>query len=144
MQGLPVGAVALDRRGTVAAGASTGGVDVMLPGRVGDTPLIGCGIYADNLAGAVSMTGMGESIIRVAVAKELIDLLAAGHSPIAAARRTFGKLKTRINGAAGALILAPDGRFAIGHITPYMAAGYCTGEGQVVVRGRFERRTGGW
>ncbi|MFO0732214.1 MAG: isoaspartyl peptidase/L-asparaginase [Nitrospiraceae bacterium] len=55
-----VGAVALDRRGTLAAGASTGGVDVMLPGRVGDTPLIGCGVGADNLAGAVSMTGPAE------------------------------------------------------------------------------------
>ncbi|MBA2486260.1 MAG: isoaspartyl peptidase/L-asparaginase, partial [Nitrospira sp.] len=53
-----VGAVALDLGGTVAAGASTGGVNVMLPGRVGDTPLIGCGVYADNEAGAVSMTGL--------------------------------------------------------------------------------------
>lgn len=56
-----VGAVALDLSGTVAAGASTGGVDVMLPGRVGDTPLIGCGVYADNEAGAVSMTGLGKA-----------------------------------------------------------------------------------
>lgn len=56
-----VGAVALDRAGTVAAGASTGGIDIMLPGRVGDTPLIGCGVYADNRAGAVSMTGWGRA-----------------------------------------------------------------------------------
>src|SRR2546422_1413381 len=62
-----VGAVALDRRGTLAAGTSTGGIAFMLPGRVGDSPLIGCGIYADNEAGAVSMTGLGESIIRIAV-----------------------------------------------------------------------------
>ncbi len=54
-----VGAVALDRSGTVAAGASTGGIDSMLPGRVGDSPLIGCGVYADNQSGAVSMTGIG-------------------------------------------------------------------------------------
>jgi beta-aspartyl-peptidase (threonine type) len=136
-----VGAVALDRRGTVAAGASTGGVDVMLPGRVGDTPLIGCGVYADNHGGAVSMTGLGESIIRIAVAKELTDLLAAGVSPTAAAHRTLGKLKSRINGSAGALILAPDGRFAILHITPHMAAGYCDAAGRVVVRDRFALRT---
>jgi beta-aspartyl-peptidase (threonine type) len=132
-----VGAVALDRRGTVAAGASTGGVDVMLPGRVGDTPLIGCGVYADNQGGAVSMTGLGESIIRIAVAKELTDLLAAGVGPTAAAHRTLGKLKSRIKGSAGALILAPDGRFAIRHITPRMAAGYCDAAGRVVVRDRF-------
>ena len=54
-----VGAVALDRCGAVAAGASTGGIESMLPGRVGDTPLIGCGVYADNQSGAVSMTGIG-------------------------------------------------------------------------------------
>ena len=136
-----VGAVALDRRGTLAAGASTGGVDVMLPGRVGDTPLIGCGVYADNLAGAVSMTGLGESIIRIAVAKELTDRLAQGLSPSAAARKTLGKLTGRIHGAAGALILAPDGRFAIRHSTPHMAAGYCGTDGRPVVQGRFASRS---
>ncbi|MBX3236799.1 MAG: isoaspartyl peptidase/L-asparaginase [Nitrospiraceae bacterium] len=132
-----VGAVALDRRGTLAAGASTGGVDVMLPGRVGDTPLIGCGVYADNLAGAVSMTGLGESIIRIAAAKELTDLLARGLSPAAASRKTLASLTRRTHGAAGALILAPDGRFAIRHTTPVMAAGYCKGDGRPVVQGRF-------
>ena len=87
-----VGAVALDLAGTVAAGASTGGVDVMLPGRVGDTPLIGCGVYADNESGAVSMTGLGESIIRVAVAKEISDLLASGVSPVVSANRVLRKV----------------------------------------------------
>ena len=51
----------------------------MLPGRVGDTPLIGCGIYADNRSGAVSMTGLGEAIMRLAVAKTICDRLAGGH-----------------------------------------------------------------
>src|SRR5205085_11798733 len=68
-----VGAVSLDLTGNLAAGASTGGIAFMLPGRVGDSPLIGCGIYADNEAGAVSMTGLGESIMRLAVAKEIAD-----------------------------------------------------------------------
>ncbi|MEQ1563348.1 MAG: isoaspartyl peptidase/L-asparaginase, partial [Nitrospiraceae bacterium] len=81
-----VGAVALDQFGTVAAGASTGGVDSMLPGRVGDSPLIGCGVYADNLSGAVSMTGMGEGIIRLVIAKTICDYLAMGKSPAVAAR----------------------------------------------------------
>ncbi len=132
-----VGAVALDRMGTLAAGASTGGVDVMLPGRVGDTPLIGCGVYADNEAGAVSMTGVGETIIRVAVAKEIADLLAAGMRPVTAVRRALRKVVTRVDGASGALVLAPNGRFAIHHTTPHMAAGYWDGRGQPVVRGRF-------
>lgn len=134
-----VGAVALDCRGTLAAGASTGGIDVMLPGRVGDTPLIGCGIYADNRAGAVSMTGWGESIIRVAVAKEIVDRLAGGARPDKAARAVFAQLVLRIRGEAGALVLAPDGSFAIRHTTPRMAAGHWDGRGKLVIRDRFER-----
>ncbi len=131
-----VGAVAVDRSGTVAAGASTGGIALMLPGRVGDT-LIGCGVYADNGGGAVSMTGVGEGIIRIAVAKEIVDRLAAGASPALAARLVLKKLVTRIRGAAGALVLAPDGRFAIRHTTPRMCAGYFRGSGEPVVLDRF-------
>ena len=132
-----VGAVALDLTGTVAAGASTGGIDLMLPGRVGDTPLIGCGIYADNQAGAVSMTGLGESIIRIAVAKEIADRLAAGTGPAAATRQVLNRLVVRIQGAAGALVLTPTGRFAIRHTTSRMLAGYWGGTGKPVVRDRF-------
>jgi len=132
-----VGAVALDRAGTVAAGASTGGVDVMLPGRVGDTPLIGCGVYADNKGGAVAMTGLGEGIIRVAVAKEICDRLAAGAGPRRAARGVLRKLVTRVAGAAGTLVLSPDGRFAVTHVTPRMAAGWWNGRGDPTVGDDF-------
>lgn len=132
-----VGAVALDRSGTLAAGASTGGIGVMLPGRVGDSPLIGSGVYADNESGAVSMTGLGESIIRIAVAKEITDRLAGGVSPAPAARLVLSKLVRRIQGSAGALVLSRHGRFAIRHTTPYMAAGYWNGKGRVVVADRF-------
>lgn len=132
-----VGAVALDKRGHVAAGASTGGIALMLPGRVGDTPLIGCGVYADDETGAVSMTGLGESIIRIAVAKEIVDRLEAGESPPAAIRTVLRKLVSRVKGAAGALVLAPDGRWAIRHTTPHMTAGYWGGTGEPVVKDRF-------
>ena len=132
-----VGAVALDVSGTVAAGASTGGVDVMLPGRVGDTPLIGCGVYADNESGAVSMTGLGECIIRVAVAKEITDWLATGLSPVAAANRVLRKVVERVHGDAGVLVLSPDGRFTIRHSTPHMVAGVIGPDGRPIVRGRF-------
>jgi beta-aspartyl-peptidase (threonine type) len=132
-----VGAVALDEQGTVSAGASTGGIAVMLPGRVGDTPLIGCGVYADNEAGAVSMTGIGESIIRLAVAKEIIDRLAYGASPSKATKVVLEKLVKRIYGSAGALVVSGDGRLAIQHITPRMAAGYWNGAGRPVVSDRF-------
>ena len=132
-----VGAVALDRSGTVAAGASTGGIDSMLPGRVGDSPLIGCGVYADNQSGAVSMTGMGEGIIRLAIAKTICDHLAMGKSPAVAARQVLRMLVSRIQGSAGALVLSPDGRFAIRHVTPHMAAGWWNGTGRPTVRGQF-------
>ena len=66
-----VGAVALDRNGNLAAGSSTGGIPAMLPGRVGDTPVIGAGIFADNTRGAVACTGIGEYIIRLSLAKEI-------------------------------------------------------------------------
>jgi beta-aspartyl-peptidase (threonine type) len=132
-----VGAVALDKRGHVAAGASTGGIALMLPGRVGDTPLIGCGVYADDKAGAVSMTGLGEGVIRVAVAKEIADRLEAGAGPSTAVRQVLRKLASRVKGSAGALVLAPDGRWAIRHTTPRMTAGYWTGSGSPVVQDRF-------
>ena len=132
-----VGAVALDRFGTVAAGASTGGIDSMLPGRVGDSPLIGCGIYADNRSGAVSMTGMGEGIIRLVIAKSICDRLGMGKSPAVAARQVLRMFVSRIRGSGGALVLSPDGRFAIRHVTSYMAAGWWNGTGQPTVRGQF-------
>ena len=132
-----VGAVALDQAGNSAAGASTGGAGLMLPGRVGDTPQIGSGVYADNEAGAVSMTGRGEGIIRVAVAKEIVDRMEAGATPNRALQCVLRKLADRIHGTAGALVLAPNGRFAIGHTTPRMAAGHWTGNGRPIVADRF-------
>lgn len=130
-----VGAVALDHSGTVAAGASTGGIDSMLPGRVGDTPLIGCGVYADNRSAAVSMTGLGEGIIRLAIAKTICDRLARGKSPLMAAKQVLNQLVKRIDGEAGALVIAPDGRFGITHVTPAMAAGWWNGRGKPMVKG---------
>ena len=132
-----VGAVALDEEGHLAAGASTGGAGVMLPGRVGDTPQIGSGVYADDEAGAVSMTGRGEGIIRITLAKDIVDRLATGAGPAAAARLSLHKLAMRIKGSAGALVLSPDGRFAIRHNTPRMAAGSWTGRGKPVVGDQF-------
>ncbi len=132
-----VGAVALDRAGIVAAGASTGGIERMLPGRVGDTPIIGCGVYADNETGAVSMTGLGEGIMRLAIAKEICDRLRQGKSPAQVARVVLQRLVTRIQGTAGALVLTPQRRFTIAHVTPHMAAGWWDGRGEPTVKDRF-------
>lgn len=134
-----VGAVAVDRDGTVAAGASTGGVAMMLPGRVGDTPLIGCGVYADNRGGAVSMTGRGEGIIRLVMAKAIVDRLVKGESPIRASGAVLRELVARIQGAAGALVLAADGGFAIRHTTSWMCGGYVRPHKRPVVRDAFNR-----
>jgi beta-aspartyl-peptidase (threonine type) len=71
-----VGAVALDKRGRLVAGTSTGGTCCKFPGRVGDSPLIGCGCYADAQAGGVSSTGHGEGIMKIVMAKMAVDLLA--------------------------------------------------------------------
>lgn len=132
-----VGAVAMDGSGQIAAGASTGGVSVMLPGRVGDTPLIGAGVYADKTAGAISMTGLGESIIRAGIAKHLAILLGFGWTPGRAANYTLSSLVRRIQGEAGCLILDSTGRFTIRHSTPWMNAGYWNGRGRPVVKSRF-------
>ena len=70
-----VGAVAIDANGSLFAATSTGGTCCKLPGRVGDSPLIGCGCYADSEAGGVSCTGYGEAIMKVVLAKTAVDFL---------------------------------------------------------------------
>jgi len=70
-----VGAVVIDANGSLFAATSTGGTCCKLPGRVGDSPLIGCGCYADSQAGGVSCTGYGEAIMKVVLAKTAVDLL---------------------------------------------------------------------
>jgi beta-aspartyl-peptidase (threonine type) len=73
-----VGAVALDKNGNVAAATSTGGFPLKLPGRIGDSPLIGCGTYADNYVGACSATGIGEIAIRLVLAKTVCSYMENG------------------------------------------------------------------
>lgn len=109
----------------------------MIPGRVGDTPLIGCGVYADNRSGAVSMTGIGEGIVRLAIAKTICDHIAAGTGPLEAAKLLLRQLVSRIKGSAGSLVIAGDGTFGIAHVTPHMAAGWWNGKGRPEVRDRW-------
>jgi beta-aspartyl-peptidase (threonine type) len=134
-----VGAVAMDQSGTLAAGASTGGAGAMLPGRIGDTPLIGSGVYADNESGAVSMTGLGEGIIRAGLAKEICCDLSRGISPQRATEKTLKRLLVRIQGEAGAIVLNRKGEFALLHTTPYLCAGYRGETQQPVVAPLFRQ-----
>jgi L-asparaginase/beta-aspartyl-peptidase (threonine type) len=74
-----VGAVALDKDGSFAAGSSTGGHPYMLPGRVGDSPIVGAGLYAGP-HGAITATGVGEEIIRVVLSKTVYDRIGSKHT----------------------------------------------------------------
>jgi len=123
-----VGAVAIDANGNLAAGTSTGGTLSKAPGRVGDSSLIGCGCYADNLSAAVSLTGWGEPIMKLVLGKWAVDRVAAGHSPQDAATSAIDYLYTRLGGHGGIILLGPDGRIGLAHNTPRMAWGLATHE----------------
>lgn len=116
-----VGAVAVDTAGNVAAGASTGGIGAKHPGRVGDTPLVGCGFYAENALGGVASTGHGEDFIRLLLAKRAVDYLAAGHSAQAAASAAIHLLGERVGGSGGLILLDREGRVGYARNTRAMA-----------------------
>jgi len=120
-----VGAAALDRRGNLAAGTSTGGTEGKLDGRVGDTPIIGAGTYASNSSCAVSATGQGEYFIRLAVARDICALVQyKGFSLQQAADEVIQKRLTAMHGQAlpqgGVIALAPDGQQAWSFNSPGM------------------------
>ena len=121
-----VGAVALDRDGNIAAATSTGGTLNKAPGRLGDSSLIGCGCYADNLSAAASTTGWGEPIMKLVLAKWTADRIAAGNLPEWSSQEAMNYLKQRVNGHGGIIVLNPDGHLGIAHNTPRMAWAYQT------------------
>jgi L-asparaginase / beta-aspartyl-peptidase len=121
-----VGAVALDRQGNIAAATSTGGTLNKAPGRLGDSSLIGCGCYADNLSAAASTTGWGEPIMKLVLAKWTADRISAGNLPEWAAQEAMNYLKQRVNGHGGIIVLNPQGHIGIAHNTPRMAWAYKT------------------
>jgi L-asparaginase / beta-aspartyl-peptidase len=116
-----VGAVALDRNGNIAASTSTGGTLNKAPGRLGDSSLIGCGCYADNLSAAASTTGWGEPIMKLVLAKWAADRVESGSLPEWVAKEAMNYLKQRLNGHGGIIVLDAQGRFGIAHNTPRMA-----------------------
>lgn len=125
-----VGAVALDVHGNLAAGTSTGGTLNKAPGRVGDSSLIGCGCYADNLSAAVSLTGWGEPIMKLVLGKWAVDRVAAGATPQDAASAAIAYLYERLGGHGGVILLGPDGQIGLAHNTPRMAWGLATKDGK--------------
>jgi beta-aspartyl-peptidase (threonine type) len=134
-----VGAVALDREGRLFAATSTGGTCCKLPGRVGDSPLIGCGCYADAEAGGVSCTGYGEAIMKVVLAKTAVELLrhppgsepnpspsiqpelSTADVPALAAREAVSILAKRTHSTGGLILLDRNGNPSLAFNTPRMA-----------------------
>jgi L-asparaginase / beta-aspartyl-peptidase len=122
-----VGAVALDEQGRLYAATSTGGTCCKLPGRVGDSPLIGCGCYADYETGAVSSTGYGEAIMKVVLAKTACDFLRPSSSnPMRAAQAAVQLLANRTKGTGGVILLDKHGTPGFAFNTPRMAHAYTT------------------
>ena len=119
-----VGAVALDREGRIAAAGSTGGTLGKRPGRVGDTPLPGAGLYVDSRIGGVACTGWGEGIARLSMARAVLARIEAGEDPQQAARALLGACWSRLGGTAGLLIVTPDARLVSAWSTPRMARGW--------------------
>jgi beta-aspartyl-peptidase (threonine type) len=122
-----VGAVALDVFGNLAAATSTGGTPRKMQGRVGDSPILGAGAYADNDIGACSTTGWGESIMRAVLAKRILDGIQV-HGITAGVQSSFHFLTHRIGGLAGSIGITNQGKYFHHYNTPKMAFGYVSRE----------------
>lgn len=131
-----VGAVALDRNGNLAAATSTGGMTNKRFGRLGDSPIIGAGNYADNSTCAVSGTGHGEFFIRWAVAHEIASRMRYANEPLArAAAAVIDELKS-VKGEGGVIALDAKGNIAMPFNTSGMYRGYMkAGESRVSIYG---------
>jgi beta-aspartyl-peptidase (threonine type) len=127
-----VGAVALDQAGHVAAATSTGGLTGKRWGRIGDSPLIGAGTYADNAAAAVSATGSGEYFIRAVAAHQLAERIRLGGESLQQALdATLADIEA-LGGKGGLIAVAPDGEAAWGFTTPAMYRGMADATGRMV------------
>lgn len=126
-----VGACALDEEGNLAVALSTGGMSYKYPGRVGDSPLIGCGGYADNRYGAAAATGTGEYLTRFTVSFRVIRALSDGAPPEHAAREVIGKMHRRVGGYGGVVVLTPEGDIGLAFNTPRMPYAAIDGAGNL-------------
>lgn len=129
-----VGAVALDMHGNLAAGTSTGGMTYKMKGRVGDSPIIGAGTYADNNTCAVSATGHGEYFIRNVVAYDITALMKyKGMSLQDAANRVIMQKLKKIGADGGIIAVDKKGNISTTFNTPGMYRGYITSDGKFEV-----------
>jgi beta-aspartyl-peptidase (threonine type) len=122
-----VGAVALDGQGRVAAAVSTGGTSFKRPGRVGDSPVVGAGYWAEDGRGACVTTGVGEALLRSGLARRAVQLLADGTAPARAARRALDEMLERPDDsrcAAGLILVSAAGGVVLDHHSPEMSGGW--------------------
>ncbi|MCD6432381.1 isoaspartyl peptidase/L-asparaginase [Candidatus Bathyarchaeota archaeon] len=126
-----VGAVALDKGGNVAAATSTGGFPLKLPGRIGDSPLIGCGTYADNQSGACSATGIGEIAIRLVLAKTVCNYMENGKTAqeaVELAIRLVNRRMPAVYNSMGLIAVDTYGRIGAAHNSQNLCWAYITPE----------------
>lgn len=124
-----VGAVALDNQGNLAAATSTGGTRNKMAGRVGDSPLIGCGALAENGVGAASATGHGESLMKIMMARTAVEFMREGSSAQDAAERAVQRLAERTGERGGVICIDPSGRIGFAFNTTHMAHAYLESDG---------------
>jgi beta-aspartyl-peptidase (threonine type) len=127
-----VGAVAVDTDGHVAVATSTGGLTAKRWGRVGDSPLIGAGTYADDRSAAVSATGSGEFFIRAVAAHQLAERVRLGREPLQQALDAVLADIQSLGGKGGLIAVGPDGEAAWGFTTPAMYRGMADASGRTV------------
>src|SRR3989449_9709683 len=114
-----VGALALDSDGNLAAACSTGGVALKLPGRIGDSAILGAGLYADNESGAATVTGIGEQAMRLVISKAACDLMRRGNA-LSAATMTIRHATKTLGLGTGLLTLDRNGRYGVAHNTRHL------------------------
>jgi beta-aspartyl-peptidase (threonine type) len=128
-----VGAVALDKMGNLAAGTSTGGMTNKRYGRVGDSPIIGAGTYANNLTAGISCTGWGEFYIRSVVAYDVSAMMEYKNLPVAdASKKALDKME-KLGGDGGLIALDKNGNVAMPFNTEGMYRGTVTEDGKIEV-----------
>jgi beta-aspartyl-peptidase (threonine type) len=130
-----VGAVACDLQGNLAAATSTGGIVNKRMGRVGDSPIVGAGVYADNETCAVSATGYGEEFMRTVIAKTIADYVdMRGMDAAGATQAGIDYLKRKVRGRGGVIVIDHQGRCASGFTTKKMIHGWIEHGGDTVAR----------
>ncbi len=130
-----VGCVALDMQGNLAAGTSTGGMTNKKFGRIGDSPVIGAGTYANNATCAISCTGYGEYFIRLVMAKSVSDKMELAHQNLAGAANEMIMHKLgELGGDGGLIAVDKDGNIAMPFNTSGMYRGYMTSDGKKEIK----------